>query len=777
MLTAEGAIYSLNEAIDSIALAGTYSANVNWGDGTSSVATVTPSQLATKLTIRIDYSLDSSGFFNSAARRQLLQASVDSIAGRMNDSLSSIQPGGSNSWTASFDHPSQTGVQATRSNLTIAANEIVVFAGARPMASPQLGQGGYGGYQGSGTAAFLSSLQSRGQGATSGSNATDFGPWGGSISFNSNTNWYFGTDPNGISSGQQDFVTVATHEFMHLLGFGTSPSWQRLVSGQTFIGSNARAQYDASGNVPLSSDRGHWSVDLQDGGAETLMDPNQQSGLRKTPTPLDIAGLKDIGWSVASSTIQVAAQHTFPDNGLYPMSIVVTGSQLGRVEKSLNANITNTAPSLTVPTNLTVVAGQTLDLANIGQLSDPGYRNTSASPATDETFTYIINWGDNSTNSSGTATIDQIGNSTRPTLASFDGSHIYTAAGTYTVRVTATDDDSGSVTKSFTVTVQPPPILSLTTANSSVVEDGSIATTVTISRSGGDLAQPLTVNLTSSDTSEATVAATVQFAAGEATRTVPLMPVDDNLLDGDQTVTITASAAGLASQTLNITVRDAESLFAEPIVASVFENAGSDSIGLRIRRSNTDVELPLTVNISGNDSSLAESITSVTIGSGQQQVELYLDAVDDDYPELSKTLTLLFSAVGYSGASASVSILDNEPPKFQNPINRLDVSGDGQVIPLDALQIINFINRQASIEPLDPESGLELPFYDVTGDYYVLPIDALQIINAINRGLTTDGEGESAPALIPPASLNSRNIDLFMSSDDDEWLHTFDKFD
>lgn len=767
LLVGEGEIFSLSRTIDAFSLAGNYSATISWGDGTTSVGTVTPGQLTNKLTAKIDYSLDTSNFFTNA-RRQLMQSAVDSVIGRFSDTLAAIQPSGSNSWTAQFDHPSRAGNSVTRSNLRIAQNEILIFAGARPMTSPQLGEGGYGGFSAVGSSSFLSNVSTRGQGNTSGATANDFGPWGGSISFNSSTDWYFGTDPDGIASDQQDFLTVAVHEMFHLLGFGTSPSWQRLVSGQSFTGTNSRAQYDGSGNVPLSADRGHWQIDLQDNGAETLLDPDQSAGTRKLPTPLDVAALKDIGWSIPNSTVRVTAEHTYPDNGRFEIGIELEGSRVGNIRQTLATNITNTAPILSVPNTQTIVAGQTLSITNLGQVSDPGFRNTAATPPTDETFTYSINWGDGSSPSEGSATIDRIGNANRTTLASFDGSHLYSAPGNYTVRVTARDDDGGTTTQSFSVSVQAAPTISIASNRSRVVENGSIAATLTITRAGGDLATPLTINLTSSDTSEATVPASVTFAAGQTSVTVPLTPVDDNLLDGDQAVRITASATGISPATVDLIVADAEFLTITVLTPSVLENAGANAARIRISRSNTDTTEALPVTISGSDPSLLEPAASVTIPSGQQQVLLQLDAIDDDIPELTKTVTLAFAASGYTGGIGVVTILDDEPPLYQNPSNPLDVNDDNKVQPIDALLIINFLNRNNSDGFLDPELGLDLPFYDVTGDYIVQPIDALRIINFLNRGGSGQGEGE-ASYLAPMFADPYRQFQYDMK-EDEEWL-------
>ncbi len=70
---------------------------------------------------------------------------------------------------------------------------------------------------------------------------------------------------------------------------------------------------------------------------------------------------------------------------------------------------------------------------------------------------------------------------------------------------------------------------------------GPAATTVTITRNT-DTTDPLDVALTSSDTTEASIQTTATIPAGQSTVTVDLDAVDDLLIDGDQTVTITASA-------------------------------------------------------------------------------------------------------------------------------------------------------------------------------------------------------------------------------------------
>ena len=89
-------------------------------------------------------------------------------------------------------------------------------------------------------------------------------------------------------------------------------------------------------------------------------------------------------------------------------------------------------------------------------------------------------------------------------------------------------------------------ILSIHVAAASVSEaDGVAATSATITRFG-DTANALTVDLSSSDTTEATVPATATIPAGQSSVTVKVDAVDDTFSDGAQNVTITASTSSAA---------------------------------------------------------------------------------------------------------------------------------------------------------------------------------------------------------------------------------------
>jgi hypothetical protein len=78
---------------------------------------------------------------------------------------------------------------------------------------------------------------------------------------------------------------------------------------------------------------------------------------------------------------------------------------------------------------------------------------------------------------------------------------------------------------------------------------GANAAIGTVTRDG-DLSQAITVGLASSDTSEATVPASVTILANQASATFPIAAVDDTIYDLSQTVTISATVGGTTALSL-----------------------------------------------------------------------------------------------------------------------------------------------------------------------------------------------------------------------------------
>lgn len=282
------------------------------------------------ITINIDYTYDTSNFFNTPDKKAVMQAAANYVASELNDNLPAIQPAGGNTWTANFPDPSN-GQQTTINNLSVPANTIIIYVGARSLPSQsEAGEGSTGGFNAQGSQSWLNLVAARGQTGALSATPTDYGPWGGAISFDNSgsTNWYFGSDTSGLNSSETDFFTIAEHEVGHVLGIGTAPSWSTDVSGSNFVGPASEAVY--GGPVPLDPNAQHWAQSVTSDGGPAVMVPSLTDGTRRMFTTLDFAGLKDIGWNVSSNVTPSQFQFGEPS---YTVS-EASGSLLVTVQRS-----------------------------------------------------------------------------------------------------------------------------------------------------------------------------------------------------------------------------------------------------------------------------------------------------------------------------------------------------------------------------------------------------------------------------------------------------------
>jgi Ca2+-binding RTX toxin-like protein len=129
------------------------------------------------------------------------------------------------------------------------------------------------------------------------------------------------------------------------------------------------------------------------------------------------------------------------------------------------------------------------------------------------------------------------------------------ATGTYYVRVAAYGD---AQTGTYSLEVSGPPpvsgVLAVEIRDAEIVEGGG-STSATVIRSGS-IASPLVVALQSSDTTEAVVPNTVTIPAGASSVNFQVAGVQDDLVDGGQSVTISATALGFSAWPATVLVAD-----------------------------------------------------------------------------------------------------------------------------------------------------------------------------------------------------------------------------
>jgi len=260
------------------------------------------STAAAGLIIEIDYSYDTSGFFQSPQRRETLANAFDSV-NRWVDTLSPIAQSGGNTWTGVVIRP-DTGIGTflDGSGLSIPADTIRVYVGARNLGANFLASAERNFALSNGTPAWNDLVRYRGQAGTA-QNA-DYSPWGGAISFNPNFAWHDGIDANGLEPTEYDLFTVASHEMVHLLGFGTAESFNALILDGKFTGPAAVAQSSAANPLlVISADGDHWEPQTNSTIAGqsvlSLLTPSIPPGQRLRMSDLDAAALDDLGWEPA----------------------------------------------------------------------------------------------------------------------------------------------------------------------------------------------------------------------------------------------------------------------------------------------------------------------------------------------------------------------------------------------------------------------------------------------------------------------------------------------
>ena len=226
--------------------------------------------------------------------------------------------------------------------------------------------------------------------------------------------------------------------------------------------------------------------------------------------------------------------------------------------------------------------------------------------------------------------------------------------GSQSVNITATS--IGYVSTSSSLIVQDSEALTLTVDRSSISERGGTAIG-TVRRSNTDTNTTLVVRLASSDLSEATMPATVSIPAGSVSVDFTVTALDDQLLDGSQTATITASSPGYASGDMTFVVTDYETLSLTLSSPAMSEDGGA--VTVTVARSNTDIGAPLTVQLQLSDTSEATVPTNVIIPAGQPSTTFVTSAIDDSIQDGTQTVVIRASAVGYVDGTRSIDVIDS----------------------------------------------------------------------------------------------------------------------
>lgn len=259
------------------------------------------------------------------------------------------------------------------------------------------------------------------------------------------------------------------------------------------------------------------------------------------------------------------------------------------------------------------------------------------------------------------------------------------APGSYPVTLRVTDASTGPGVyyelENYTLTVSPPPSVSISVSPASVSEDGATNLTYTVTRSL-NLTSPTTVNITTSGTATSGVdytggVATVVIPAGATTATITINPTVDGTVEADETVILTVAAGtgytvGVpASATGNILNDDVPSATISVSPANVAEDGAPNLVYTVSLNQASFSALSINYTIGGtatNGTDYATIASPLVIPAGNTTGTITVNPTADATIEANETVILTLNAgAGYTVGvpnSATGTILNDDLPNL-----------------------------------------------------------------------------------------------------------------
>lgn len=231
--------------------------------------------------------------------------------------------------------------------------------------------------------------------------------------------------------------------------------------------------------------------------------------------------------------------------------------------------------------------------------------------------------------------------------------------GTQIAQLTAAAPNYSSATATLNIFDNETATLSL--AIPATVTEGSAPVQGTVSASAAPTAS-ISVNLSSSDTTEILVPASVVIPAGQTSTVFSVSIVNDTQIDGAQTVAVTAQVTNWTSALANTVVEDNEPTnLVVTLPASAREGNGTLTSAGSVRISGT-LPTNLVVALLSSDTTEVTAPPTVTLLAGQVLATFDLTIVDDPDIDSSQPVSVTASAAGFSNGSTNMTVTDDESP-------------------------------------------------------------------------------------------------------------------
>jgi hypothetical protein len=263
---------------------------------------------------------------------------------------------------------------------------------------------------------------------------------------------------------------------------------------------------------------------------------------------------------------------------------------------------------------------------------------------------------------------------------------------------------------------------------------GGGASVLLITRSNTNVTLPLTVYLTSSDTSAIRVPESVVIGAGQRSVQVGLTAIDDRLSGADKLVEVLVEAGGYTEASEYFFVRNFQA------IATVLQHSALvwSEPAMRSTEGTVSLRNPaplggLQFSVSATPAGVLGLPQSIRISEGETQVAFPISFTPGGIQDERVLVKMTISGLDMTSETRMV-LLRGWDASWTNNSAPLDVDDNGFTDPLDVLAIINTINLHGS-RLLDNEKAIDraLEFVDVDEDGFVSPLDVLDLVNYLNR--------------------------------------------
>lgn len=307
-----------------------------------------------------------------------------------------------------------------------------------------------------------------------------------------------------------------------------------------------------------------------------------------------------------------------------------------------------------------------------------------------------------------------------------------------------------------TGTAMPLQSLSLSLSPATFAENaGASASTATVSLPAISATDTI-IDLASSDTTEATVPASVTILAGNLSATFPVDAVNDIFLDGSQTAVISATNVSYIAATANATVTDDGD---SPITVSISPSTIAENAGLAAATGTVTIPVAqgtdTTITLASNDTSEATVPVSVIITAGNTSTTFAVDAINDTNADGTRSVTISAVNATFTTGYTIISVTDDGDAPSPILVNQYyeGTSFDKYI------ELINTSNADVTL------TGYHLTTWNTNAEAWKtnpgnsttnVSLDSITI-PANSTWLISGGSGANVPVNPPYAALNANN--------------------